>query len=145
MTSELTEARAKRLSQSERVEFGPLAHYFPLVTDGDLPTRTGVQVSEPGYIAPVHWHPYIEYLLILEGKAQAWLHENPDERFDLEAGDCIVLPPIKPHSFCTVGNKTMRLLGIHHSSTRIVNYLDQATDENGYPILDGDLNPQPKA
>ena len=42
----------------------------------------------------------------------------------LKAGDCIALPPNIAHSFRTVGDQPMRLLGIHHSPDRIVEYKD---------------------
>ena len=56
-----------KLDQSSRVEFGPLAFYHPLVADGDTPVRTGIQTSAPGYVAPMHFHPYTELLFIIEG------------------------------------------------------------------------------
>ena len=46
------------LDKAETVSFGDLAHYRPLIADGDTPMRTGIQVSEPGYVAPPHSHPY---------------------------------------------------------------------------------------
>jgi mannose-6-phosphate isomerase-like protein (cupin superfamily) len=133
--------KVKHLSQSKRVEFGPLAHYHPLIADGDTPIRTGIQTSAPGYVAPMHWHPYLELLFIIEGTAEAWLEGQEAEPVRLEAGDCIALPPNVPHSFRTVGDKPMRLLGIHHNAERVVNYLDRQSDANGYPILDANLNP----
>ena len=63
-----------KLADADRVEFGPLAFYHPLVADGDTPVRTGIQTSAPGYVAPMHWHPYVELLFIIEGEAELWLH-----------------------------------------------------------------------
>ncbi len=128
-------AKVKRLAEAERVEFGPLAFYHPLVADGDTPVRTGIQTSAPGYVAPMHSHPYVELLFIIEGSAEAWLEGQEAEPMVLEAGDCIALPANVPHSFRTVGDQPMRLLGIHSSAKRIVNYLDRETDADGYPIL----------
>lgn len=125
------------LDKAETVSFGDLANYHPLIADGDTPMRTGIQVSEPGYVAPEHSHPYWEMLLILEGEAEAWMVDEPDKVLSLKAGDMIALPPNQDHSFRTVGDKTMRLLGIHHSPDRIVNYLERETDDQGYPVLKG--------
>ena len=130
-----------KLADSSRVEFGPLAFYHPLVADGDTPVRTGIQTSAPGYVAPMHWHPYTELLFIIEGEADVWLQGEEDTPHRLQAGDCVALPPDIPHSFCTVGDKPMRLLGIHSSPTRISTYLDRETDASGYPKLDKDLKP----
>jgi hypothetical protein len=44
------------------------------------------------------------------------------------------MPPNTPHTFAVAGNKTMRLLGIHHSKERIVEYVAQATNAEGYPV-----------
>ena len=62
-----------KLSNAERVEFGPLSFYHPLVADGDTPVRTGIQTANPGYQATMHWHPYTELLFIIEGEADVWL------------------------------------------------------------------------
>ena len=124
-----------KLADAPTVSFGDLAHYRPLIADGDTPMRTGIQGSEPGYEAAPHSHPYWEMLLILEGEAEAWMIDDPEKVLSLKPGDMIALPPNQAHSFRTVGNKTMRLLGIHHSPDRIVDYLDQESGPDGYPVL----------
>ncbi len=98
--------------------------------------RTGIQVSEPGYEAPPHSHPYWEMLLILDGEAEAWMMDEPDKVIGLKPGDMIALPPNQAHSFRVVGDKTMRLLGIHHSPDRIVHYQEGKSDSRGYRVLD---------
>lgn len=133
-----------RLAAAERVEYGPLAHYFPLAGGGDSPVRTGIQVGAPGYVAPPHSHPYVELLFVIEGSAAVWLHGQEDAAQTVTAGDCVVLPAEIPHSFRTVGDQPMRLLGIHVNPTRVVRYLDRDTDANGYPILDAALAPVPR-
>ena len=127
--------KVAKLAEAERISFGDLAHYRPLIADGETPIRTGIQVSEPGYAAPPHSHPYWELLLILEGEAEAWMIDAPDRVIALQPGDMIALPPNQAHSFRVMGDKTMRLLGIHQSPDRIVNYLDRETDSQGYPVL----------
>ncbi len=141
MTSPTHPLKIARLADASRVEFGPLAYYHPLVADGDTPVRTGIQTSAPGYVAPMHWHPYTELLFIIDGEAEVWLQGGEDKPHCLKAGDCVALPPDIPHSFRTVGDKPMRLLGIHANATRISTYVDRKTDANGYPRLDADLEP----
>jgi mannose-6-phosphate isomerase-like protein (cupin superfamily) len=133
-----------RLGDSQRVVYGPLAHYFPLAGDGQTPVRTGIQVSEPGYVAPMHWHPNVELLFVVEGETEVWLHGQEDAKQRLVEGDCAVLPANVPHSFRTVGERRMRLLGIHASADRVVHYLDRKTDDQGYPVLDAALQPVAK-
>ncbi len=128
--------KVAHLENAETVSFGDLAHYRPLIADGDTPMRTGIQVSEPGYEAPPHSHPYWEMLLILDGQAEAWMMDTPEKIIPLKAGDMIALPPNQAHSFRTVGDQTMRLLGIHHSPERIVEYTEGESGPDGYPVVD---------
>lgn len=124
-----------RLDDTERVSFGPLSHYQPIVGDdaGSTPVRTGIQTAQPGYAAPVHSHPYIEILHILDGAAEAWIDGRPESLVVLRKGDTIAVPPETPHAFRVVGDETLRLLGTHVSPKRIVNYQDGAvSDARGY-------------
>jgi mannose-6-phosphate isomerase-like protein (cupin superfamily) len=128
-----------RLADTETVKFGPDAVYQLILGDdeGSTPIRTGIQTSQPGYVAPVHSHPYMEVLHILEGVAEAWMDGRESEKVRLEKGDTIALPPNVPHSFRVVGDQPLRLLGTHASPKRIVNYKDgRATDARGYQTLD---------
>ena len=135
MAEQLETLKLKKLAEAERVEFGPLSFYHPLVADGDTPVRTGIQTAAPGYVAPMHWHPYVEILFIIEGEMEAWLEGGENDPVRLGPGDSVALPANVPHSFRSVGDQEMRLLGIHSSPDRTVNYLDLESDDNGYPIL----------
>ena len=131
----MKEAKIVKLAETEVVSFGPLAHYQPIIGDdeGTTPVRTGIQTSQPGYVAPVHSHPYLEILHILDGTAEAWLEGREEEKVVLGKGDTIALPPGAPHSFRGVGDVPLRLLGTHVSPMRIVNYRDGGpTDGRGY-------------
>ena len=118
----MSDAKIVKLAETEVVSFGPLAHYQPIIGDdeGTTPVRTGIQTSQPGYVAPVHSHPYLEILHILDGTAEAWLEGREDEKVVLGKGDTIALPPGAPHSFRVVGDVPLRLLGTA-PPTRIVN------------------------
>jgi len=133
----MIDAKVVKLEDTEIVSFGPLAYYQPIIGDaeGTTPIRTGIQTSEPGYVAPVHSHPYLEILHILDGTAEAWLDGQEDRKVTLGRGDTIALPPDVPHSFRVVGTEPLRLLGTHVSPRRVVNYQDGgATDERGYRV-----------
>ena len=126
-----------RLADTEVVKFGPDATYQLIIGDdeGTTPIRTGIQTSQPGYVAPVHSHPYLEVLYVLEGVAEAWIDGQEDRKVRLETGDTVALPPNVPHSFRVVGDKVLRTLGIHASPKRIANYKDgRGTDARGYQI-----------
>ena len=137
----MSDARVVRLDETETVSFGPLAHYNPILGAGPddpepFPIRTGIQTSAPGYVAATHSHPYIEVLHILDGEAEAWLDGQEDRKVHLKPGDTIVLPAGVLHSFRTVGDKPMRLLGTHLSPKRVVDYKEGRSDARGYRVLD---------
>jgi mannose-6-phosphate isomerase-like protein (cupin superfamily) len=118
------EPRIARLAESETVPFGPLAHYNKLTGDDGLPIFTGVQTCKPGYRTPLHWHPYVECLFIIEGAMEAWLEGQNEHPARLEVGDMIALPACVPHVFRNAGPGQLRLLGIHGSPTRIVHRIE---------------------
>ena len=135
----MAEPTVIRLAETEVVKFGPDSFYQPIVGDdqGSTPIRTGIQTAEPGYAAPLHTHPYIEILHILDGVAEAWTEGKEHEPIRLEKGDTIALPPELPHAFRVVGDQTLRLLGTHVSPRRIVNYRDgRETDARGYGVAE---------
>ena len=119
-----TVAKVARLAEALPVSFGPLAEYRKLMGDDGLPVFTGVQTCRPGYRTPLHSHPYVEYLFVIEGTAEAWLAGDEDRPARLESGDMIALPAGTPHVFRNAGDSELRLLGIHCSPTRIVNRVE---------------------
>ena len=128
-----------RLANTEVVKFGPDATYQLILGDdeGTTPIRTGIQTSQPGYVAPVHSHPYLEVLYVLDGVAEAWIDGREKEKVRLEKGDTVALPANVPHSFRVVGDQVLRTLGIHASPKRIASYKDgRATDARGYQVSD---------
>jgi quercetin dioxygenase-like cupin family protein len=101
----MTAIKVVRLEDTEIVKFGPDAFYQPILGDeaGTTPIRTGIQTSEPGYVAPVHSHPYLEVLHILEGTAEAWVDGREADKVIVRKGDTVALPANVPHSFRVVG------------------------------------------
>ncbi len=118
-------ARVVRLGEVEAVSFGPLAQYQRMTGEDGLPVYTGVQTCQPGYATPLHWHPYVEYLFVLEGKLEAWLQGAEATPFHLGVGDMLTLPANTPHVFRNPGPAVLRLLGIHTSPVRIVNLVSE--------------------
>jgi mannose-6-phosphate isomerase-like protein (cupin superfamily) len=115
------EAKVIRSADVEPINFGPLAEYRRLTGQDGLPVFTGVQTCAPGYATPLHWHPYVECLFVLEGEMEAFLKGQEDKPARLGPGDMIALPAGAPHIFRTLGDRTLRILGIHASPVRIVN------------------------
>jgi mannose-6-phosphate isomerase-like protein (cupin superfamily) len=133
----MAEPKVVRLDETEIVKFGPDASYQPILgdDDGSTPVRIGIQTSQPGYAAPMHSHPYMEILHVLEGVAEAWMEGGEHRKVMLQKGDTIALPPNVPHTFRVVGDQPLRTLGTHASPHRIVNYRDGgSTDSRGYRV-----------
>lgn len=122
----LAAAKIIRLSEAAPIPFGPLAEYRKLTGDDGLPVFSGVQTCAPGYSTPLHWHPYVEYLFVLEGMMEAWTEGNEAAPSRLGPGDMIALPASTPHVFRNGGDTTLRLLGIHTSPVRIVHVVEPA-------------------
>ncbi|MBV9859285.1 MAG: cupin domain-containing protein [Alphaproteobacteria bacterium] len=100
------------------------ASYRPIIGDdtgAGLAIRTGIQTSPPGYSTPVHSHPYVEILTVLEGQGEAWL-EGEEPAVALEPGVTIALPADRPHGFRVVGDRPLVTYGIHMAGKRIVDY-----------------------
>ena len=134
----MADPKVVRLIETETVSFGPLSTYQPIIGDeaGTTPIRTGIQTAQPGYQAPLHSHPYLEVLHILDGVAEAWMEGCEEEKIVLRRGDTIALPPDVPHTFRVVGDQPLRLLGTHASPKRIVAYKDGGqSDTHGYRVL----------
>ncbi len=135
----MDELKVVRLDETEVVKFGPDAIYQLILGDdeGTTPIRQGIQTSQPGYVAPVHSHPYMEVLHILDGVAEAWVDGREDSKVTLRKGDTIAIPPEVRHSFRVVGDEVLRLLGTHASPKRIVNYTDGGkSDARGYRVYE---------
>jgi quercetin dioxygenase-like cupin family protein len=80
------------------------ATYKTVVGDdhGSTPVRLGIQTSPPGYRTPLHSHPYMEVLMILEGTGEAWM-EGSDDLIALAPGTTLVFPANVRHQFRTLG------------------------------------------
>jgi mannose-6-phosphate isomerase-like protein (cupin superfamily) len=97
------------------------ATYQTVVGDdqGSTPVRLGIQTSPPGYRTPLHSHPYMECLMILEGAGEAWM-EGSDALIALKPGMTLVFPANVRHQFRTLGQAPLKTLGVHTSPHRVV-------------------------
>ena len=110
-----------RLSDVPGEPFKGGATYQTIVGDrqGSTPIRVGVQTSPPGYRTPLHSHPYMETVTVLEGEGEAWL-EGSDEVVRLRPGMTLVFTANQRHWFGATGNAPLVTLGVHASPHRIV-------------------------
>jgi mannose-6-phosphate isomerase-like protein (cupin superfamily) len=120
------------IRESERtiVDFPGGATYRTLIGDdngADIPIRTGIQTSQPGYQTRVHSHPYVEVLTVIEGRGEAWLVDPEGGEagtIAMEPGVTISIPAGQAHGFRVIGDERLVTYGIHTFPKRIVNYKD---------------------
>lgn len=99
------------------------ATYKTLVGDatGSTPVRVGIQLSPPGYRTPLHSHPYMEVITILDGEGEAWMDGMAEgATVRLEPGVTLVLEAGQRHWFGASGTKPLKTIGVHASSNRVV-------------------------
>ncbi|UYO97734.1 cupin domain-containing protein [Microbacterium sp. M28] len=78
--------------------------------------------NAPGQGPGLHWHPYSETWVVLEGTARI---TRGEERFDAHAGDTATVAAHVPHGFVNAGTGVLRILCIHASAIMIQTFLDE--------------------
>lgn len=132
--------KVSRIAETQLVSYGPQSDLRVLVGDEDrsTPIRIALQTCQPGYDVPYHCHPYIEYLVVLEGSARFAIEFDGVQTVELQKGDTVELHPGVWHAFTTSATEVSQLLGIHLSSERIVNYKPGVkTDARGFRVAEG--------
>ena len=132
--------KVTRIAETERVSYGPQSDLRVLVGDaeGSTPIRAALQTCQPGYDVPYHCHPYIEYLFVLEGSATFAIEVDGVQKVELHNGDSVELHAGVWHAFTTSPTEVTRLLGVHLSPERIVNYKPGVkTDARGFRVAEG--------
>ncbi|MCX7312869.1 MAG: cupin domain-containing protein [Hyphomicrobiales bacterium] len=112
------------------------AAYQTVVGDdrGSTPVRLGIQTSPPGYRTPLHSHPYMEVLTVLEGAGEAWI-EGSDALVAMAPGMTLVFPAHVRHQFRTLGTAALKTLGVHASPDRVVIvHEDNVGVDDGRPV-----------
>lgn len=130
--------RIKRLEDAEYVSYGPASELHVLIGDADqsTPIRSALQTCQPNYHVPFHSHPYIEYLIVMQGGAEFKIEQEDGVKTAvLTEGDCVELQANTWHSFTTQDEGVTKLLGIHISPERLVNYKPGVkTDARGFRV-----------
>lgn len=97
-------------------EHARLRGYFPL--SPGTPNASGVAgeglmvVSmeiEPGDYLPTHTDSNEELLVVLAGRVEAFVR---DERVELAAGECAIVPEMAPHGLRNAGDEPARVIGV---------------------------------
>ena len=94
---------------------------------GSTPFRVGIQTSSPGYRTPLHSHPYMEALTILEGEGEAWIGSRSVSG---EARNDAGVPGPHAPLVRALGTRPLKTCGVHGSPHRIV--IEHADDGKSY-------------
>jgi quercetin dioxygenase-like cupin family protein len=68
--------------------------------------------AKPGEGPPLHTHPYVEVIFMLEGRATVTIG---DQTREAKAGDIAVIPANTPHRFVNSGETVLRQIDVHAS------------------------------
>jgi quercetin dioxygenase-like cupin family protein len=76
------------------------------------PISAYIVSAKPGQGPPLHTHPYVETIFMLEGRATVTIGNEVRE---VEAGALAVVPANTPHKFVNSGDSVLRQIDIHAS------------------------------
>ena len=79
--------------------------------------------NEPGEGPDLHWHPYTETWVVLEGTARITIG---DHQLLANAGDTATVPTGVWHGFKNAGEGRLKVLCIHASDVMIQTWADEA-------------------
>jgi quercetin dioxygenase-like cupin family protein len=96
----------------EQLRFEGMSYEF-VGEKHDAPISAYIVNAKPGQGPPLHTHPYVEVIFMLEGSATVTLG---DETREVKAGAIAVVPANTPHRFVNTGSSLLRQLDIHASS-----------------------------
>ena len=77
------------------------------------PISAYIVKAPPGKGPPLHTHPYVETIFMIEGRATVTIG---DETREAKAGDIAIVPANTPHRFINSGDSLLRQIDIHASS-----------------------------
>ena len=95
----------------EQLPFEGMSYEFHGEKEG-APICAYIVNAAPGQGPPLHMHPYVEVIFMLEGRATVTIGDDTRE---VNAGAIAVVPANTPHRFINSGDATLRQIDIHAS------------------------------
>jgi quercetin dioxygenase-like cupin family protein len=95
----------------QQLPFKGMSYEFVGEKEG-APISAYVVNAKPGQGPPLHTHPYVEVIFMLEGRATV---TTGDQVREAKAGDIAVVPANTPHRFVNSGDTVLRQIDIHAS------------------------------
>jgi quercetin dioxygenase-like cupin family protein len=91
--------------------FEGMSHEFVGESHG-APISAYLVNAKPGQGPPLHTHPYVETIFMLEGRATVTIGADTRE---VNAGAIAVIPANTPHRFVNAGDRLLRQIDVHAS------------------------------
>jgi mannose-6-phosphate isomerase-like protein (cupin superfamily) len=101
-----------RVINLDELPYGKVAHRFEGYRYGGVDVSFFLVDSPPGGGAVLHYHPYEEIFVTLEGEATFTVG---DDTIEVGAGQIVVAPANVPHKFVNSGSGPLRQVDIHPS------------------------------
>jgi mannose-6-phosphate isomerase-like protein (cupin superfamily) len=98
------------ISLEQLPSFG-MSYEFVGETQG-APISAYIVNAGPGQGPPLHTHPYVEVIFVLEGCATVTIGSEEQE---VKSGGIAVIPENTPHLFVNSGNTILRQIDVHAS------------------------------
>jgi len=98
-------------SNLQQLPFQGMSFEFVGEKEG-APISAYIVNAKPGQGPPLHTHPYVEVIFMLEGCAKLTIGEETRE---VNAGAIAVVPANTPHRFVNSGETVLRQIDIHAS------------------------------
>ena len=95
----------------QQLPFQGMSYEFIGEKEG-APISAYIVNAKPGQGPPLHTHPYVEVIFMIEGCATLTIGEETREA---KAGDIAVVPANTPHRFVNSGKTVLRQIDIHAS------------------------------
>ena len=95
----------------EQLPFEGMSYEFVGVKQG-APISAYIVNAQRGQGPPLHTHPYVEVIFMLEGRATVTIG---DQTRKAKAGDIVVVPANTPYRFVNFGDTVVRQIGVHAS------------------------------
>src|SRR5262249_25679737 len=95
----------------QQLPFEGMSYEFVGEKEG-APISAYIVNAKPGQGPPLHTHPYVEVIFMLEGHATVTVG---NEQCEAEAGGIVVVPANTPHRFVNSGETLLRQIDIHAS------------------------------
>jgi len=108
----------------QQLPFVGMSYEFHGEKEG-APISAYIVNAKPGQGPPLHTHPYVEVIFMVEGCATITLG---DETREAKAGGIVVVPANTSHRFVNSGETVLRQIDIHASPKFIQANLERLID-----------------